>query len=226
MSVKPQPIGAQPGAIPELDFSVEDASTLAYAVVPTIVFRLRVESRNHEPVRSAQLDIQLQIAARRRPYDDLAQKRLAEIFGTADRWATTLRTLPWTRTTLVIPQFEDSTVVDVAVPCTYDLEVVASRYFNALQSGEIPLEFLFSGTVFYGGAGGMLQMTRISWEKEAEYAMPVSVWRETMDRYFPKSAWLRVSDETLERLDAYKSQQGAASWDAALDSLLPPAEET
>jgi len=40
---------------------------------------------------------------------------------------------------------------------------------RALDDGEVPLEFLFSGTVFYSGDDGALQTMRISWDAEAEW---------------------------------------------------------
>jgi hypothetical protein len=208
------------GSTPELGFEVHDAGALEYAAVPTLNFRLGVESVGGEPIRSVLLDIQIQIAARRRPYSQAAQERLVELFGTPERWGTTLRTLLWTRTTLVVPPFAGSTVVDLPVACSYDLEVTASKYFDALDDGEVPLEFLFSGTVFYSGPEGLLQTARIAWTQEAEYAMPVRVWRETMDRHFPGGAWLRLRRDSFDRLQAYKARNALPSFEEALDSLL------
>ena len=178
----------------ELGFSVEGAARVEHAAVPTLRFALRVTSET--PVRSVLLDVQVQIAARRRGYDAAAHDRLFELFGPVADWGTTLRTLLWTRTTLVVPAFTESTVVDLDVPCSYDLEVAASRYLDALSDGEVPLEFLFSGSVFYMD-GDALQTTRLSWESEAEYRLPVRVWKETMERYFRGTAWVRLSKEQL-----------------------------
>jgi hypothetical protein len=213
-------VAAEPESIPELDFRVEGAHAEEYAAVPTIVFRLVVESVGGHAVRAALLDCQLQIAARTRPYgtDDL--DGLADLFGTPERWSTTLRTLPWVRTTRVIPAFEGATVVDLPVTCTYDLDVIASRYFGGLGDGGIPLEFLFSGSVFYGGAGGMLRTARISWEKEATFSLPLSVWRETMDRHFPGTAWMRVSEETYARLSRERARRGDGDFEGTLRALL------
>jgi hypothetical protein len=208
------------GTAPELAFAVVDASRLEYAAVPTLRFALRVESVSGEPIRSLLLDTQIQIAARRRRYDDAARERLFELFGPPADWGTTLRTLLWTRLTTAVPPFTDTTVVDLPVPCSYDLEFVASRYFDALEDGEVPLEFLFSGSVFYANAEGLLQTARIAMTQEAEYALPVRVWRETMERHFPDSAWLRLGRDSFERLQAYKSREALASWDDAVDSLL------
>ena len=117
-----------------------------------------------------------------------------------------------------MPPFTDSTIVELPVPCSYDLEVVASRYFDALTDGEVPLEFLFSGSVFYAGDDGRLQTTRIDWDHEAEYRLPVAVWRETMEHYFRGTAWLRLRKESFDRLAAYKSRNALATWEDAIDS--------
>jgi hypothetical protein len=201
----------------ELAFSVEGAARVEYAAVPTLRFTLGIEAGRE--IRSVLLDIQIQIPARRRGYDGPAHDRLFELFGPVADWGTTLRTLLWTRTTVVVPAFSGRTVVDLDVPCSYDLEVAASRYMDALSDGEVPLEFLFSGSVFYSGEDGELQTTRLSWESEAEYRLPVRVWKETMERYFRGTAWVRLSKESFDRLSAYKSRNALATWDDALDAL-------
>ncbi|HEX5780483.1 MAG TPA: DUF6084 family protein [Solirubrobacteraceae bacterium] len=210
-------MAVSPATVPELGFAVESAEPLEHAAVPTLRFALRIESRDGRPIRSILLDTQIQIAARRRPYDAAAHDRLFELFGPVANWGTSLRTLLWTRTTLVVPPFTGTTLVDLHVPCSYDLEVIASRYFDALTDGAVPLEFLFSGTVF---AGTPLQVTRISWEEEAEYRLPVSVWKETMERHFRGTAWLRLGKDAFDRLCAYKSRHALATWDEAVDGLL------
>jgi hypothetical protein len=207
-------------SIPELRFSVQGAANVEYAAVPTIAFALGVEAPGGQEIRSLLLDVQIQIASRQRGYDDREQNRLLELFGTPERWRTTLRTLLWTRTTVSVPRFSGSAVVEVPVTCSYDLEVTAARYLAALEDGEVPLELLLSGTVFSADAGGSLQATRISWDHELSYRMPVALWRETMERHFPGSAWLRVSRERFDRLWAFRSQRALASWDEALDALL------
>lgn len=207
-------------AVPELSFGVNGAHAVAHAAAPTIGFELAVEVSGAHPVRSVLLDVQIQIAARQRPYGEGCQERLSELFGTPDRWSTTLRTLPWCRTTLVVPPFTEATVVELPVSASYDLEVSASRYFAALEEGQIPLEFLFSGTVFYSGRGGALQAARIAWDREADYRMPLTVWREAIDRHFPGSAWLRLRRESFDRLLAYKATHSLESFDIAIDKLL------
>jgi hypothetical protein len=84
----------------------------------------------------------------------------------------------------------------------------------------VPLELLFSGSVFYAGEGGGLQTAMIGWDKEAAFDMPVAVWRGTMDRHFPESAWLRIGRETYDRLNDLRSREQHMSWEQTLESLL------
>ena len=212
--------------MPDLDFGIESAEVLEYAAVPSLLFKLRVENLEEEPIRSVSLNTQVRIAATQRHYDTAEQQRLLEVFGAPHRWGQTLRSLLWAHTTLQVPRFSGSTVVDMPLPCTYDMEVIGSKYFHALEDGEVPLEFLFSGTVFYAAEGGRLQIARISWEKEAEFRLPVRLWKETMERYFPNSAWIRLRKDAFDRLYDYKVSRGFPTWEAAVESLLSTSEQS
>ena len=211
--------------MPDLDFGIEGAEVLEYAAVPSLLFKLRVENLEEEPIRSVSLNTQVRIAATQRHYDTAEQQRLLEVFGAPHRWGQTLRSLLWAHTTLQVPRFSGSIVVDMPIPCTYDMEVIGSKYFHALEDGEVPLEFLFSGTVFYAAEGGRLQIARISWEKEAEFRLPVRLWKETMERYFPNSAWIRLRKDAFDRLYDYKVSRGFPTWEAAVESLLSASEQ-
>ncbi len=211
--------------MPDLDFGIEGAEVLEYAAVPSLLFKLRVENLEEEPIRSVSLNTQVRIAATQRHYDTAEQQRLLEVFGEPHRWGQTLRSLLWAHTTLQVPRFSGSTVVDMPIPCTYDMEVIGSKYFHALEEGEVPLEFLFSGTVFYAAEGGRLQIARISWEKEAEFRLPVRLWKETMERYFPNSAWIRLHKDAFDQLYDYKVRMGLLTWEAAVEALLRASEQ-
>jgi hypothetical protein len=211
--------------MPDLDFKVEGAEVLEFAAVPNLLFKLRIQNLEEEPIRSVALNTQIRIAATQRHYEPAEQERLLEVFGEPHRWGNTLRSLLWTHTVLQVPPFSGSTVVDMPVPCTYDLEVVAAKYFYALEGGEVPLEFLFSGTVFYAGQGGGLQVARISWEKEAEFRLPVRLWKEMMEHYFPNSAWIRLRRDALDRLYDYKVRRGLPTWEATVEALLHASEQ-
>ena len=210
--------------MPDLNFEVVDAEVLSFAAVPSLLFKLRIENGGEEPIRSVALNTQIRIAAAQRHYDAAEQEMLLELFGEPHRWGETLRSLLWTHTVLQVQPFSGSTVVDMPVPCTYDLEVVATKYFHALDDGEVPLEFLFSGTVFYAGEGVGLQVARISWEKEAEFRLPVRLWKEMMDHYFPNSAWIRLRRDAFDRLYEYKVRMGFPTWESAVEALLRASE--
>jgi hypothetical protein len=217
---QPQPIGPAADTAPALAFAVLGATAERHSAAPTLNFALRIEREGGGPVRSVLLDTQIQIAARLRPYGESEQAALVELFGTPDRWGTTLRTLLWTRTTFVVPPFSDATEIEIPVACSYDLEVSACAYLSGLQDGEVPLEFLFYGSLFYQGHGGMLQTARISWDREAEYRLPVSVWREAMDRHFPGAAWMRLGRPAFDGLRAYKAEHGLRTLEDAVERLL------
>jgi hypothetical protein len=85
--------------------------------------------------------------------------------------------------------------------------------------GEIPLLMLFSGTVFTRGESGF-SAEPVAWDREASYRLPVSVWRDVMDMYFPNSAWVRVRRDTLDDLQRYRVEQALPTWDQAFEQLL------
>ncbi len=212
--------------MPELDFEVESADVLPYAAVPTILFRLGVQNAvEGEVIDSISLRTQIRIAATQRRYDQTEQEKLRELFGEPRQWKDTLRSLLWTNTNTIVTRFSGGRVFEMPVACTYDFDVVGTKYFAALGDGEIPLEFLFSGTVFYRKGGGALQVAQISWEKEANFRLPVRLWREMMDHYFPNSAWLRLHKNTFDRLYDYRSRHALLTWDRTLESLLDTADK-
>jgi hypothetical protein len=122
----------------------------------------------------------------------------------------------------LVQGFSGSTEVDLPLPCTFDFDVAAAKYLNALRDGEIPLEFLFSGTVFTKGQTGF-GVEQVPWDLEASYRLPVSAWQRLMDMYFPNAGWIRLDRDVLAALSQYKSARGLTSWEAAVESLLAAA---
>jgi hypothetical protein len=207
--------------VPDLDFQVEGAEAVTYAVSPLLSFKLRVtNARRDEPIHTIALRCQIQIEATRRRYNEREQERLLDLFGEPERWGQTLRTTLWTHTSMVVKPFEGSTLVELPVPCTFDFNVAATKYFAGLEDGEVPLLLLFSGTIFYEAADGALQVSQISWEKEAKYRLPLRVWQQMMDFYYPNSAWLSLRRDVFDQLARYKMRRGIPTWEQALESLL------
>ena len=117
--------------MPDLNFTVEGAEVLEYAAVPTILFRLGIENTmGEEEINSISLRTQIRIAATRRRYDPAEQAKLRELFGEPHQWKDTLRSTLWTNTDTIVPRFSGSTVFGMPVTCTYDFEVVGTKYFS------------------------------------------------------------------------------------------------
>jgi hypothetical protein len=192
-----------------------------------LAFKVRiVNTPDDEIVHTVALRAQLQIEVSRRKYDSNEQARLLDLFGEPDRWGQTLRSLLWTHATVVVPGFTGSGLADIPVACTFDFNVAATKYFHGVTGGDLPLCFQFSGTVFYMGEDGTLQVAPISWNKESKYRLPVKVWKDLMDAHYPNSAWLSLHRDTFEKLSQFKRREGIPTWDEALDRALAALPET
>jgi hypothetical protein len=212
--------------MPDLSFRIEDAAAIAFAASPTLALKLRIENADAaEPIHTVALRCQIQLEVTRRRYTPEEQVSMRDLFGEPDRWSQTLRSLLWTHVSAVVPGFQGNTLVDLPVPCTFDFNVAATKYFAGLTDGEIPLHLMFSGTVFYADREGILQVAPISWEQETKYRLPVKVWREMMDSYYPNCVWLNLRRDIFDRLYQYKRERGIPTWEQALEEMLP-VEET
>jgi hypothetical protein len=213
--------------MPDLHVTVESAEPVAFAASPLLAFKLRIVSAPADQlIHTIALRAQIQIEVTRRQYDAKEQAKLLDLFGSPDRWGQTLRNLLWTHANVMVPRFSGSTLVDLQVPCTFDFNVAATKYFHGLSSGDLPLCFQFSGTIFYQGEEGGLQVLPISWDKEAKYRLPVKVWKALIDEYFPNSAWLALHRDTFERLYEFKVREGIPTWDDAIERALASLRDT
>lgn len=206
----------------ELAIEVVDVQPQEHTAAPHLLFRLRVTESTGERIHVLALRCQLRIEPQRRPYDPEEQAGLADLFGTADRYDSTLRPFPWTQATALVQGFTGSLDVDLPVACTYDFEVGATRYLEALRGGDVPLVLLFSGTVFTRGTTGFSAQP-LSWSLEAPCRMPVATWRRLMDAHFPGSAWIRLDRDALTALSRYRTANGLTSWEATVAALVPGA---
>ena len=193
-----------------------------YAAVPTLLLRLRLETPESEPVHAMVLKAQIRIEPQRRRYSPEEEGRLLELFGEAPQWGESLRPFLWTHVTTTVAEFTGRTEIDLPVPCTYDFEVAAAKYLHSLGDGEIPLVLLFNGTIFSYRDGGLV-VQPVAWNVEAEHRLPVSVWRATMDTFFPDSGWIRVRRDTIDALSRYKADRALTSWEDAFERLLKEA---
>lgn len=211
-----------------LTFRVLGVRPERHAATPTLLFRLGLETTPREVIHCVALRCQIRIEPQRRRYSNAEQGRLLELFGEVPRWGDTLRPFLWSNASVMVPGFDGATEIDLPVPCSYDLEIAGAKYLHGLDdgadAGDVPLAFLFSGSIFGRGPGG-ISVTQVSWSKDVAFRMPASTWRELMDLYFPNGGWLRLSRETLDALCAFKAKHALASWDQVLEALLREAEE-
>jgi hypothetical protein len=212
--------------MPDLSFQIEEASVVPFAATPTLAFKLQIKNATaNETIHTIALRCQIQIEVARRRYTPEEQESMLDLFGTPDRWSQTLRSMLWTNLNMVVPAFPgSSTVADLHLPCTFDFNVAATKYFEGLTDGDIPLNIMFSGTVFYAPQDSGLQVAPISWEQEARFKLPVKVWREMMDSYYPNSVWLSLRRDVFERLYRYKMRHGIPTWEQTLEEVLPMEE--
>ena len=202
---------------PEPTFEVLGNEPVAHAAAPMMRFTLRVSEAL--PVHAIALSAQINIDPARRRYDEATRERLVELFGPPERWATTTRSFLWTQVGALVPRFEGSTEFALTVPCTYDLELSAAKYFYSLPDGEIPLSFHFSGTILYG-EDGRVQIGMVPWSCSARYRLAVGEWKRMMALYYPGGGWVRLQASTLDRLQERKAAEGLPSFDACVAELL------
>jgi hypothetical protein len=208
----------------EINFTVLDAKPQAYAAIPTLAFRLRLEEPMGASIHSVALHCQIRIEPQRRLYSAQEEERLRELFGATPQWGDTVKPFLWTHADRMVTAFDRSTEIELNVPCTYDFEVAAAKYLHSLGDGEVPLLFLFNGTVFAKGSAG-LRVSQLAWHKDATYRLPVQVWRALMDQYFPNGGWLRLHRDTLDRLLKFKAGHALLTWDQVMEVLLGAAGE-
>src|SRR5579883_2436022 len=190
--------------MPDLNFAIESAEPVRPAATPLLGFRVRVTERVAEPtpIHSVVLRCQVRIEPARRKYETAEQERLIDLFGTPERWGKTVRDMLWAHVSAAVPPFRGETTIELQVPCSFDFTLAATKYFDALETGEIPLCFLFSGTIFYETEGG-LRVSQISWDREAKFRLSVASWKDVFDR-----------------LHRFKSRRGSPTWEQAIEELL------
>ncbi len=209
----------------DLAFTVEGVEPVPSAAVPQVALRLRVASRVPDrAIHSVLLQCRVEIDPAQRAYTPAEQERLFELFDRPERWGRTLRPLAWAEASVVVPAFTGSTVVDVRLPCSRDLEVAATRYVFGLDDGSIPLCLSFRGTAFYE-LEGRLQVLIIASTATATARLPRDVWRSARGANEPNEGWIGVSRDVFDRLVRYKSSRGLPTWDRTLESLLTCKEE-
>lgn len=209
--------------MPDLEFTVTSVSVEDGALTPLLNFDLHIAEMDGGGIDTVSLSCQIMIDAVQRPYAAREQEALLDLFGPPPRWGTTLKRMLWTHTSMTVPAFAAETVVKLPVPATFDLSLAATKYFFALEEGEVPLTFQFSGTVFYRDRDGHLAIDRIAWTKEARFRFPAHVWQQLIEHHYPDGAWLCLRRDVFDRLYRFKAHRGVATWEEVIEGLLEPA---
>jgi hypothetical protein len=213
-------------SVPDLDFTVKGVQAAVHGLTPLLHFQLGISNTPaDETIQSVILQAQIQILAPQRSYHEREKPKLIDLFGTPDTWGTTLRAKLWTLSNTTVRTFAGNTDAILPVPCSFDLNVAGTKYFYALEEGEVPLLFLFSGTIFYTAPDGRLQVQQISWNKECTYRMPIAVWQAMMNHHYPNSAFISLERDVFDRLYEYRRGAGVATWEEAMEKLLANAKQ-
>lgn len=210
----------------DLTFELCSVAPEPYAVVPNLLARVRITESSGVPVHALALRAQVRIEPHRRRYSDAEAAAMLDLFGTRNRWTSTLKSFLWMQTSTTVQGFTGTCETDIALPCTYDFDVTASKYLHALQDDKtIPIALLFSGTVFTRGGLGF-GIEHIPWDRECAYDMPVQVWKDLVRLHYPNTGWVRLDHDTLAALARFKSDRGLIGFDEAVTALLSGAEVT
>jgi hypothetical protein len=213
--------------MPDLSFSTGEVMPAAYTAIPAICARLHItNSPQDEQIQSIILNCQVQIQPLGRPYSALEEAKLFDLFGERSTWGQTMKPLLWTNIVAKVPPFSQQTDIDLLLPCSLDFEVAANKYFYGLSAGTIAVSVLFSGTAFYRGNQGAMQIAQIPWDREVRFKLPFEVWKAAIDAHYPETAWLRLSRDTFDRLYRFKSARGIPFWNDLLEQLMDNAERS
>lgn len=209
----------------EVTLAVLDVAPESFSVTPILAARVGIAATGDDPVHAIALRCQVRIEPLRRSYTDDEADGLVDLFGPRERWSNTQRTFLWLHSETMVQGFTGATQADLRLECTYDFEVTSAKYLHALREGTIPLQFLFSGTIFTKGSNGF-SVQQVPWDREDHYDLPISVWRDLMQQHYPNTGWLRLDRDTLKALADYKSERGLLGFDDAITSLLASSPES
>ena len=223
-AVVPEQRPAEPLDRPGPEFEVLGAEPVPRSAVPTVRFRMRATDASPFRVQTIALVTLISIEPAKRSYEAADRERLVELFGPPERWAATTDSFRWTQADVLVPGFDESVEFELPIPCSYDLELAPAKYLAGLAGGEVPLRFHFNGSVFYGDAEGRAQVIPLPWDRSIRFAMPHSVWSDTIAEHYPLRSWIPLDALTVERLAARKARLGAPTFDAAVSGLLDDAE--
>ena len=161
--------------MPDLSFTVESAESVPFAAAPTLVVQAaRKNAEPDETIHTVVLRARSRLKSTRRRYSD-AEKASCSICSASRtlepdaalhavdprqrRYSRRSPAAPWPICRCLAPSISMSPPPNIS---------------TASRDGEIPLNLLFSGTVFYARPDGTLQVAPIPWDKETRFRLPVA----------------------------------------------------
>ena len=195
----------------DLAFSITSARAVEHSLAPAIALELAITGG---PIHSAMLGCQVAIEPAARAYEDGERSRLGGVFGAG----APPRALVWAHASVIVPGFVESTCVELVLACPLDVSGAAA-YLAGVQDGVVPIIVQLSGSIFYD-RDGRLQVKPVPRDREARWAMPLSVWRAALERHYADQTPVALGRDVLDRLHAYRSAHGLATLDHAIERLL------
>ena len=205
--------------MPDLSFVIERGSPVLQAAAPMMAFRVRIANQSLERIHAIALDCKIHVEAPSGPPTRHVRDRLEELFGEPSRWASATRPMLWARAGAIVKSFSESAVCEIEVPCSFDFNLAATKFFYGVEAASAPLLFEFSGTAFPDGDPAPIA------PRTARFTLPMSVWSELMENYYPDSTWLRLPRSVFQRLAQFKDENLIPTWEDVLERLLPTPQE-
>jgi len=202
-----------------LTFDVVDAQVERYAAAPSLRLRIRARNDGEDWIDALALRVRVQIEPYARAYESAEEHRLTEVFGDRSRWGHAVRPLQWAESSVTAGAFTRETAFDVALPCSYDLNVASGKFISALESGDIPLRLFFTGTIFRGSTTGFT-VEMLPWSTECTTRLALQLWQDAMNTAFPDDAWIRIDRSTFHELQRYRAEHSFYTWENTFAHLL------
>ncbi len=216
----------------DLNFTVESAEPEPHAAAPLLIFKLRIAeaAAANEPttIPAIALRCQIRIEPTRRRYAADEQERLLDLFGERERWGQTLRSTLWTHASVVVPPFTGRHDRRPPGPLFVRLQCGRDQVFPRTRRWRGPaLPAVQRHDLLHGPMKAISRSARSPGKKRPTFRLPVSVWKDMMELYYPKCAWLCLGRDAFDRLYRFKSSQrnpdlGAGDRDAR---SIPALEE-
>ncbi len=137
-----------------------------------------------------------------------------------EQWTRSLGGVPWTEASVNVPRFAASATIDVPLPCTYDFDVASAKYLAALEDGEIPVDVLLTGTMFYARGRAGCRRRAFRGTASCPHASPCRRGARRSTRPSPTRRGCGSAARRSPRCRAYRSRNAFTTWDETFAALL------